>query len=172
MSFVEVSPSTLSWSQVRAAAGRSNPWSVAGSTVASVRTIESIVAIRGWIIPTPLAIPVTRTGRTARPSGSGRVIVVVAALTRESVVRSASAAAASPSSVAARFGLTVAIPDRTTSSGRRVPMIPVERSRVWLSGVASACASIAATSAWSASPAAPVAAFAQPLVEMIPVAQP
>ena len=36
---------------------------------------DSIVAIRGWIIPTPLAMPVTRTERTARPSGSGRAIV-------------------------------------------------------------------------------------------------
>ena len=134
VSFVEVSPSTLSWSHVRAAAGRSSPWSVAGSTVASVRTIESIVAIRGWIIPTPLAIPVTRTERTARPSGSGSVIVVVAALTTESVVRSASAAAARPSSLGASVGATAAIPARTMSSGRRVPMIPVERRSVWLVG--------------------------------------
>jgi hypothetical protein len=51
--------------------------------------IESIVAIRGWIIPTPLAMPVTRTERIEWPSGSGRLIVVVAALTSESVVRSA-----------------------------------------------------------------------------------
>ncbi len=79
MSFVLVSPSTLSWSHVRAVAGRSSPWSAAGSIVASVRTIASIVAILGWIIPTPLAMPVTRTRRTARPSGSGRAIVTVAA---------------------------------------------------------------------------------------------
>ena len=32
-----------------------------GSAVASVRTTESIVAMLGWIIPTPLAIPVTVT---------------------------------------------------------------------------------------------------------------
>ncbi len=172
MSFVDVSPSTLSWSQVRAAAGRSRPWSVAGSTAASVRTIDSIVAIRGWIIPTPLAIPVTRTERTASPSASGRVRVVVAALTTESVVRRASAAAARPSSLGASVGATAAIPDRTMSSGSRVPMIPVDSRSVVGSSVPVAAASIAATSAWSASPAAPVAAFAQPLVEMTAVAQP
>ena len=71
---------------------------------ASVRTTASIVAIRGWIIPTPLAMPVTRIGRTARPSGSGSVIVTVAALVRVSVVRSASAASASAASVAASAG--------------------------------------------------------------------
>src|SRR6185503_20683885 len=81
VSFVEVSPSTLSWSHVLAAAGRSSPYSVEGSTDASVKTTDSIVAIRGWIIPTPLAIPVTRTGRGARPSGSGSVSQTVADFT-------------------------------------------------------------------------------------------
>ena len=57
VSLVLVSPSTESWSQVRAAAPRRSAWSVAGSAVASVRTTESIVAMRGWIIPTPLAMP-------------------------------------------------------------------------------------------------------------------
>ena len=37
------------------------PQSVSGATVASVRTTDSIVAIRGWIIPTPLAMPLTVT---------------------------------------------------------------------------------------------------------------
>ena len=59
VSLVLVSPSTESWSQVRAAAAAAGAWSVAGSAVASVRTIDSIVAIRGWIIPTPFAMPVT-----------------------------------------------------------------------------------------------------------------
>ena len=92
MSFVLVSPSTDSWSQVRAAAGRSRPHRTSGATVASVSTIDSIVAIRGWIIPTPLAIPLTVT-RTGRPAPSGSSTDVVATLTTESVVRSASAAA-------------------------------------------------------------------------------
>ena len=56
MSLVLVSPSTDSWFQVRAAAGRSSPQSVSGAAAASVRITDSIVAICGWIIPTPLAI--------------------------------------------------------------------------------------------------------------------
>ena len=77
MSFVLVSPSTESWSQVRAALARSIAWSAAGSAVASVSTIESIVAMRGWIIPTPFAMPVTVTG-TVPPPGAGRSTVAVA----------------------------------------------------------------------------------------------
>ena len=38
VSLVLVSPSTLSWSQVRATTGRNMAWSVAGSAVASVST--------------------------------------------------------------------------------------------------------------------------------------
>ena len=72
MSFVLVSPSTESWFQVRTVAARSSPWRVAGLTAASVRTTASIVAIRGWIIPTPLAMPETVTGR-GRPVGAGQV---------------------------------------------------------------------------------------------------
>ena len=65
---------------------------MAGSAVASVRTTESIVAMRGWIIPTPLAMPVTVTSTVpaadAAGSGTGRVAILVV----ESVVRSAAAA--------------------------------------------------------------------------------
>ena len=66
LSLVLVSPSTESWFQVVADAARRRSRSVAGEAVASVRTIESIVAIRGWIIPTPLAMPVTVTVHRAR----------------------------------------------------------------------------------------------------------
>src|SRR3954447_8653931 len=51
-------------------------------------------------------------------------------------------------------------------------MIPVERWRVRSTATPVAADSIAAISAWSSSPAAPVAAFADPLVEMIASAQP
>ena len=61
VSLVLVSPSTDSWFQVRAAIGRRSPQSVSGAAVASVRTTDSIVAIWGWIIPTPLAMPLTVT---------------------------------------------------------------------------------------------------------------
>ena len=103
MSLVDVSPSTESWSQVRAAAGRSSAQSASGATAASVSTTESIVAMFGWIIPTPLAMPLTRTV-TARPSAPGSSTVVVASLVTESVVRRAIAAASQPASSSRRVG--------------------------------------------------------------------
>ena len=145
MSFVLVSPSTESWFQVRAAAGRSRRHRTSGATVASVRITDSIVAICGWIIPTPLAIPLTRTV-TGRPTASGSSTVVVATLVRESVVHRAVATASSPSSVADRVGISAASPVRTFSSGNRVPMIPVERWSVRSGSVTVAAASIAAIS--------------------------
>ena len=51
-------------------------------------------------------------------------------------------------------------------------MIPVDRCSVCSVSVPVASASIAAISRWSASPSAPVAALAEPLVEMIALAQP
>ena len=71
VSLVLVSPSTDSWSHVRAAAGRSRLQSTSGGAAASVRTIDSIVAMFGWIIPTPLAMPVTVTV-TGSPSPAGQ----------------------------------------------------------------------------------------------------
>ena len=139
MSLVLVSPSTLSWFQVRAAAGRSSPHNVSGATAASVSTTASIVAIRGWIIPTPLAIPLTVTV-TGRPSASGSSTVVVATLVTESVVRSATASASRPASSGCSVGTTAAIPAATRSSGSRVPMIPVERWSVRSSEMPTAAA--------------------------------
>ena len=78
VSLVLVSPSTDSWSQVRATIGRSIRDRSAGETAASVSTYASIVAMRGWIMPTPLAMPETVTGprrpvrRRAAPRAHGR----------------------------------------------------------------------------------------------------
>ena len=125
-----------------------------------MRTIESIVAIRGWIIPTPLAIPVTVIS-TVPPPAAGAEPVTVAAFVTESVVRSASAAAASAaSSAVSPPSATRSIAAVTRSSGSRAPMMPVERWRTWLGRQPSAVATAAPIAAWSSSPAAPVAAFA------------
>ena len=98
MSFVLVSPSTESWFQVRdSGALEAGVTGSAGATVASVSTIESIVAICGWIIPTPFAIPVTASPSPASPrdaASAGSSMVTVETFMTESVVRSASAAAA------------------------------------------------------------------------------
>ena len=68
VSLVDWSPSTLTWSQVRATMGRSSPSRVSGSTLASVSRKQSMVAMLGWIMPTPLATPlmVTVTGVAIR----------------------------------------------------------------------------------------------------------
>ena len=145
---------------------------MAGSIVASVSSTLSIVAIRGWIIPTPLAMPETRTV-TEPPAAAGSSTVVVTTFVRESVVRSAIAAASRPASLAARPSATIrSIPGRTRSSGRRVPMIPVDIASAVAGGAPTAAARPARIARWSASPAAPVAAFALPDVETTPVAQP
>ena len=68
---------------------------------------------------------------------------MVATLVRESVVHRAVATASSPSSVAARVGISAARPFRTFSSGNRDPMIPVDRCWVQSGSVTVAAASIA-----------------------------
>ena len=62
-SLVDVSPSTDTWLKLRSTAGRSSDPSVAVSTGASVVRKASIVAICGWIMPEPLAMPPMRITR-------------------------------------------------------------------------------------------------------------
>ena len=165
----------VSWFQVRAAAGRSSPWSVGGSTVASVSTNDSIVAIRGWIMPTPLAMPrdPDRADRDARRRR--------AASTRRgrrpwSASRSFGAPRPRPPgrrrSAASAGSQRRRCPARHVSTGSRVPISPVDSSSVSLDVAAESRGERPAIAAWSASPAAPVAALAQPLVETTAVAQP
>ena len=113
---------------------------------ASVKKKVSSVAMSGSIIPTPLAIPLTVT-RTGFPASSGSSTDVVATLTTESVVRSASAAASSASLLSRSVGIRAPRPARTVLSGRRVPMIPVERWSVRSIVTPAAADSIAAISA-------------------------
>ena len=171
MSLVLVSPSTVSWFHVRAAAGRSRPSSVSGSAVASVMRTASIVAMPGWIMPTPLATPETRTV-TGIPCVPGSSTVVVAALAVESVVRRALAAARSASGWSPSAGTRRVRPSVTRGTGRRAPMTPVESVSVWRGSMPRAAARAAAISAWSVSPAGPVAALALPLVLITALAQP
>ena len=172
MSLVLVSPSTESWFQVRAAAGRSRSHRTSGATGASVRMTESIVAMFGWIIPTPLAMPVTVIG-AGTPSSDGRTIDVVATFVTESVVRSASAAASRPASSSPRLrgdGIDpgrdpIERQTRADDPGREVEDAASRRRRA-------PSTRGRPTSAWSRSPASPVAAFAQPLVDTIAEAKP
>ena len=59
MSLVEVSESTVMRLKVRAVAARSAASHAPGLSGASVVTNASIVAMFGWIIPEPLAMPPT-----------------------------------------------------------------------------------------------------------------
>ena len=111
-------------------------------------------------------MPVTVTS-TVPPPAAGIDTVVVATLVTESVVRSASAAAASAASVAASPPSTtrsiagrheVDRQPRADDPGREVEDLRLGRQ-------SSAAATAAPIAAWSASPAAPVAAFALPDVE-------
>ena len=164
-----MSPSTDS--SIPRAARTQHAHRTSGAAAASVRTTDSIVAMFGWIIPTPFAIPVTVTV-TGSPSAAGSTSDVVAALRTESVVRRASAAASSPASSPLSAEYRLPTPASTRSSGSRVPMMPVDRWRTRCSSMPHAPATSRPTASWSVSPAAPVAAFAQPLVEMTAEAKP
>ena len=128
----------------------------------------------GWIIPTPLAMPLTVTGDGPCRRRPGSSTVVVATFVTESVVRSAIGGGLEAGVGRRRAcGTSAARPAATLSSGSRVPMTPVERwSVVLVRRRPVAVGERVATARWSASPAAPVAAFAQPLVETTASAQP
>src|SRR3990172_3762080 len=107
----------------------------------------SIVAIWGWIMPDPLAIP--PTVMDTRPVVSRSAT----SLGRVSVVRIAAAAAGPPpgdNCAAAR-----AIPPRTRSIGSRAPITPVEATSTSASSRPSAPAGSAGIAFASSSPPAP-----------------
>ena len=123
-------------------------------------------------MPTPLATPETVTA-TGRPSAPGRASRTVAHLARESVVRNASATAASAaSSVPRPSAARLAMAGSIRSSGSRGPIIPVATARMCSASVPRAAPSASARARWSARPASPVAALAQPLFASSPVTQP
>ena len=161
----------MSWSQVRAAAGRSRPRGRRATARRSGRPRASWPCAGGssrrpWRSRSP-------GSRGPEPVGVGQVRTTVAVLVPGRSSGARPRPAARPSSPLPAPARAAARPRPTLSSGSRVPMIPVEGGAIVASSMPSAdAASIAATSAWSASPSAPVAAFAQPLVETIAVAQP
>ena len=84
----------------------------------------------------------------------------------------AAATARRPSSVAANNGTRRPSPSLTLVTGNLTPITPVERANVRSARVCSNAARALPTSAWSASPSTPVAAFAEPAVATIASAQP
>ena len=116
---------------------------------------QSMVAICGWIIPDPLAMAAKRTGLP--PSESSRN----ASFVRRSVVRIASAAAATSSpSAATSAGAAAAI----RSTGIRMPIAPVEAVSTSSALDPQRLATAAAIARSSAAPTGPVRALALPLL--------
>ena len=64
VSLVDVSPSTVMWLKDSFTAAHSTSRKTVGATAASVVMKASMVAMRGWIIPAPLATPARQTDRT------------------------------------------------------------------------------------------------------------
>ena len=172
MSLVLMSPSTVSWFQVRSTARDSAVPRVPGSAVASVAMNASIVAMLGWIMPTPFAIPATITAR-GRASGPGSSRRTLAALGRVSVVISCSASVPNAASDAVRPLVARRVTgSRSRSTGKREPMSPVETASVSSRSTPRLAARRSPSSAWSRSPTSPVPAFAQPLVERMATVRP
>jgi hypothetical protein len=125
--------------------------------VASQVMKPSMVAMLGWIMPEPLAMPPMRTGRPSRRSS--RAIDLVT----RSVVTMADAAAAEP--VEVRAATAWGMPDRRGSILMGWPMTPVEAMRIVSGSMLRAWAVRRAASRVSASPWAPVQALAWPALQ-------
>ena len=162
VSLVLVSPSTVIWLKLLLAARLSICCQSWGDTAASQVTKESMVAILGWIIPEPLAIPPIRTGL---PS-----IMVSRAidLGTKSVVMIDRAASSPPSSLAA--AATWGIPALRASIFILCPITPVEARRIVSGSTCNTSPRILALSRVSCQPCSPVAALACPALQRIALA--
>ena len=166
VSLVLVSPSTESWFQVRAAAGRRRPASTAGSTAASVRTTDEH---RGHPrVDHPDALGDPRHRHPHGPAVGGRQLDARRRELRDRIGRPQRLGRRRQPGIGRgeRRDGSRRRPSATRSSGRRVPMIPVDRWSTRSTATPAAAPTIRPISAWSASPAGPVAALAEPLVEM------
>ena len=136
--------------------------STSGDACASVVRTASIVAMFGAIIPAPLAIPPTRKVPPSRVTCFGCV----------SVVRIAVAAAVAWSGERPRPPTRAGAAASMVSIGRAKPMRPVEQTSTSSTPAPSGPATAAAMRSAATSPAAPVAALAQPLLRMTAAALP
>src|SRR5438445_426679 len=152
VSFVLVSPSTEMALKLRSPTRRGSGWSVAGSATASVVSTASSVAMSGWIMPAPLAIPPTVT---IPPGVSNRTAQCFG---RVSVVMMARAAAVPPAAV--RWAAAARSPSAIGATGSGTPMTPVERTSAVRGGSPAACSAACAIARAAASPSGPVHALA------------
>ena len=123
-SLVDVSPSTLMRLKLRSASFLVRTGIRWGATFALQATNASMVAISGFIMPEPLAIPVMTT------SPVDRVTRRLTSLATVSVVMMAVAAASQPSG----FSSTVDFCAACCNSGtfKRSPITPVEKGCTWV----------------------------------------
>src|SRR6266568_4315769 len=152
VSFVLVSPSTEMALKLRSATRRNSGCSPAGSPTASVVSTASNVAMSGWIIPAPFAMPPTVT----IPAGVSKR--TAQCLGRVSVVIMARAASGPPSGV--RRPAAARRPSATCSRGSGTPITPVDSTSAVRGGRPAACSAACAIARAAASPGAPVQAFA------------
>ena len=120
MSFVEVSPSTVIILKVRSTTSFRVFCNSFGSMATSVAINASMVAILGWIIPDPLAMPPMLiswpSSSNSRKPSLGKVSVVSMAL-----------AANEPAlDLLLNLGADSMMPFTTSSVGNGSPIIPVE----------------------------------------------
>ena len=134
MSLVEVSPSTETMLKVSSATHLSAFWSRAGEMAASVVTKQSMVAILGWIIPEPLAMP--PIVQVLPPSGNR----TATSLRLVSVVMIASAASALP--VSEREAASAGMAEVMGASGSGWPITPVDATITSSDEIRSAAAAL------------------------------
>ena len=164
-SFVEHSPSTVMALKVSSTTRRSAPARIAGSTFASVVRNPSIVAMRGSIMPEPLAIP-----PTVNDPPPGTSTSAAADFGNGSVVMIARVAFSAP--VTSRTRTAAWTPERIFAGSSCTPITPVDATstRSLVHPVAEAAAS--AISRATRIPASPVHALAHPLLTTIVFACP
>ncbi len=98
LSLVDVSPSTVAPLNETSATSRAISATSGAAIGASVATNASIVAMSGWIMPEPLAMPVTVTGtpssvmRRDAPFGTVSVVMIARAASSQPSARAADTA--------------------------------------------------------------------------------
>jgi len=143
-----VSPSTVAPLNETSATSRASGASSSRASGASVATNASMVAMSGWIMPAPLAMPVTVTGA---PSMSTRRD---AALCTVSVVMMPRAAAIQPSARAAARAAGSAATSRLIGSGSMIT--PVENGSTSAGAQSSSCATATHVACAAVAPDSPV----------------
>ena len=155
MSLVEVSPSTLMRLKLVCTSAESAFCSICGEMAASVVTNTSMVAMLGWIMPEPLAMPPRCAVLPPRENSTA------ADLTFVSVVSMASAAGR-PS--VERPETSASMPAAMGEMSSLWPMTPVEATTTSLAGMPSASAARAHIFCATSSPSA-LQVLALPLLQ-------